>query len=123
MANELTINLYASITNGNFKAVFDANGQSITQTTLGGHAPVWIVGNGAEEDLAVGDVSTLGWLFMRNLDSTNYVTYGPKSAGSMVALGRIKAGETVAMRLEPGVTVRAQANTASVKVQVLLLEA
>lgn len=122
MANELQLNVYASITNGNYKATFDANSQQITQTTLGGHAPVWIVGSGAEEDLAIGDVSTLGWLFMRNLDSANYVTYGPKSGGSMVAFGRIKAGEAIAIRLEPGITLRAQANTAPVKVQVLLLE-
>ena len=76
----------------------------------------------SEEDLSVGDVGTVGWLFLRNLDSSNYVVFGPKSGGAMVAFGRLKAGEVAALRVSSGVTLRWQANTAAVKVQVILLE-
>lgn len=122
MANELKVNVGATLTNGSLKETFAPGTQSITQTTQGSHAPTVSVGT-SEEDLSVGDVGTLGWLFLTNLDSTNYVTYGPKSGGSMVAFGRIRAGESVALRLEPGITLRLQANTGACKVKVILLEA
>ncbi len=83
------------------------------------YAPVVIVGT-SEEDLLVGDVTTVGWLYLKNLDAANYVQWGPKSAGSMVAIGRLKAGCSAWIQMEPGVTLRWIANTAPVKVQVKL---
>jgi hypothetical protein len=38
----------------------------------------------------------------------------------MVVMGRLKAGESVVLRLEPGITFRWIANTAAVKVQTKL---
>lgn len=121
MADEIKLTIQGSLTNGKLSETFAPGQISITQTTQGSHGSTVSVGT-SEEDLSVGDISTLGLLFLRNLDSTNYVTYGPKSAGAMVAMGRIKAGEVAALRLEPGITLRWQANTAAVKVKVLLLE-
>lgn len=122
MANEITIDARLYVANGGYITEDKTTRLLVTQSAIGAHAPVVTVGNGAEEDLAIGDISTLGWIKLTNLDATNYVTYGPKSAGSMVAFGRIKAGETALFRLEPGITLRWQANTASVKVKVTLLE-
>lgn len=122
MANELQLAISATLTNGYLSEVFNPGTIQVTQTTLGSYAPVVSVGT-SEEDMLAGDVGTLGYLFIRNLDAANYVTYGPKSGGAMVAFGRIKAGEAAAIRLEPGITLRWQANTAAVKVKVLLLEA
>ena len=68
-----------------------------------------------------GDISTEGFIFIQNHDATNYVEFGPESGGAMVAIGRVKPGETAVMRLKPGVTMRAQANTASCNVQFFLL--
>lgn len=120
MANELTINLTAQLVNGLHKELIQPGQLQVTQNTQLAHCPVVVVGT-SEEDFDDGDVTTLGWLFMQNLDSTNYVTYGPKSAGVMVAFGRIKPGEVAAFRLEPGVIMRWIANTSSVKVKVWLL--
>ena len=71
--------------------------------------------------MSTGDVSTLGWLVLQNLDTTNYVTYGPDSTG-MVDFGRIEAGEIAVLRLEPGITIKAQANTAAVDLLVKVFE-
>jgi hypothetical protein len=120
MANELKITLQAALTNGAHKETFAPTQASITQNTVGAHAPVVTVGT-SEEDLGIGDITTLGWLFLQNLDATNYVTYGPKDT-TMKAFGRLEAGEFACLRLEPGITLRWQANTAPVKVKVLLLE-
>lgn len=122
MANELTIDINAQLANGSHEETFQTGQLQFDQAAIGAHAPVVIVGQAAEEDLDVGDISTEGWLFLRNLDSTNYVTYGPKSGGVMVPLGRLEPGEPASFRLEPGVVLRWQADTADVKVKVLLLE-
>jgi len=121
MADELSVTILATITNGNFKDRVDHGVQTFDQTAIGAASNVVSVGTG-EEDVAIGDISTLGWCFVRNLDATNYVTYGPKSSGAMVALGRIEAGEIHALRLEPGITIRWKANTATCLVDLRIFE-
>ena len=122
MAGTLSLKLYATLTNGGYSEIFGSNSNlSVVQDAIGGYAPVVSVGL-SEEDLSAGDVSVLGWLFLKNLDATNFITYGPKSAGAMVAMGRLEPGEVAALRLEPGITIRWIADTAAVKVKVLLLE-
>lgn len=123
MANEIKVTASMSCTNGNF--IFPAVGtaqQSITQTTLGGGVPGYVSIGTSEEDIVTTDVGTLGWMWMKNLDSTNYIQWGPKSAGAMVAVGRLHAGEAVVLRLEPGITLRMIANTAACKLQIHVLE-
>lgn len=121
MAGVLTLNLSGNLVNGGDRDAWSHGSLSIVQAAIGGYRPIISVGT-SEEDMLVGDVGTLGYLFLKNLDETNYITYGPKSAGAMVAFGRIKPGEEACIRLEPGVTLRWIANTAAVKVKVWLLE-
>ena len=122
MAGTVTLKVLATILNGSHSEVFgSSNNITIVQDAIGAHAPVVTVGFAAEEDMPIGDVSVLGWLFLKNLDSTNFVTYGPKDT-TMKAFGRIEPGEYAALRLEPGITLRWQADTADVQVKVLLLE-
>lgn len=122
MANELQITLSSTFTNGSLKDTIASATLNVTQTTQGFHGPCVSVGT-SEEDFDDGDVATLGWIYMKNVDSSNYVQWGPKSAGAMVAMGRLKAGEWAIFRMEPGITLRWVANTAAVKVQVKLYEA
>lgn len=122
MADELKLNIQLSYTNGNLSDTFYPGQVSITQSVQGEHAPVVTVGSTAEENLSTGDIGTLGLIVGRNLDSTNYVTIGPSTGGAMKPLIRVKAGETFAFRLEPGVTWRWRAYGGNVKVQVKLFE-
>lgn len=93
------------------------------QAAIGQHSTIVTVGFAAEEDMPVGDISVLGLLILRNLDATNFVTWGPKSGGVMVPLGRLKPqGEPAYIRLEPGITLTWQADTGDCKVKMLLLE-
>lgn len=121
MADELQITLSSRLSNGNLKDVIESNVYKVTQDTIGAHMPVVSVGT-SEEDLSVGDVAILGWAYLRNLDATNYVTYGPSAAGSMVAFGRLEPGEFAMLRLSPGITLRWKADTAAVKVLVRLYQ-
>lgn len=122
MADELTINGSAQLVNGNHKEQWSVAAYRVDQAAIGAHSTLVTVGFGSEEDMPVGDVTVMGWLFLENLDSTNFVTWGPKSGGVMIDMGRIEAGETVQMRMEPGVILRWQADTADVQVKMMLLE-
>lgn len=72
----------------------------------------------SEEDITFTDVSSPRRLYMVNLDSTNYVKWGPKSAGAMVEMGRLYPdGTQASFDIAPsGVTLRMVANSASCNV-------
>ncbi len=117
MADEITVTIQARISNGEFVEPFGPFSAQIDQSAIGLEGGVQVVGT-SEEVLSVNaDVSTLGVAGFKNLDAANYVDIGPESGGSMVALIRLKAGETAFMRLKPGVVLRGQANTSAVKLK------
>lgn len=120
MANEITITGSLKVSNGGYVDTTPSLRIQDDQSTLGGHSAVVSVGT-SEETVPTGDVTSEGWLAITNLDATNYVEYGPDSTG-MVALGRLEPGHTHILKLKAGVTVKWQANTAAVKVKMLLLD-
>lgn len=124
MADEIKVNIQLTYENGYLKDTFYPGQVNITQTTLGEHAPVVVVGSTAEENLTFGDIATLGYVVGRNLDSTNYVTIGPTTSSTSAMHGfiRVKAGEPFAFRLEPGKLWRWRANGGNVKVQLKVFE-
>lgn len=122
MAGTITASATLTIVNGSYRRTIAPGSLSVVQDAIGEHAPIISVGSGAEEDFSIGDISTLGYAFFHNLDTANYVTFGPKSGGVMVPMVRLEAGDYCFMRLEPGITLRGQANTAAVKLQMVLME-
>jgi hypothetical protein len=118
---EITITASGVVSNGNFRSSFAPGTISVTQNAIGGHMPIIAVGT-SEEVLSFGDIGTLGYVAFRNLDATNYVEIGPEASGALVSFIKLKAGNVAIMRLTPGITVRAKANTASVKLQMWALE-
>jgi len=86
-------------------------------TTLAGPGffeNVWAVGT-SEETLSPQDITTEGLAFFRNTDTTNFVNIGVTTA---VYFARLKAGEFMWLRLEPGVTIFGLADTAPVNLWV-----
>ena len=115
MSAELKVSISASLTKGTYKDSFQPAQISVDVATQAAASGVQNIGT-AEEDLVIGDVgSTGGWVFLQNLDAANYITYGPKSGGAMVAFGKILAGEFAAFRVVTGTStpIRLQANTAA----------
>ena len=119
MANELTITVQANLINGNLRKPFQPAQFNVDQTTANAAGGPQTIGT-TEEQLGQGDVSTLGWLFLTNTDTTNYVQIG-FSAGTYGI--RIAAGQTMAIPLEPGATIYCKANTAACIVDYLITEA
>lgn len=121
MADEIRITLSVTVERGSYKATFPYS-DALDQAATGAAGGVQSIGT-SEENLSAGDLANVGYLFMRNLDSTNYVDWGVSDAGAMKAVGRLKAGDVAVLRVKPAAAVRMQANTAACLVQYLWLEA
>lgn len=114
MADELQINLNVRIQND---PLFDLIQESfsLTMSAIELASGIQVVGTSAEAVVTT-DVSTLGWCYMKNLDSTNFVEYGPDDGGTMKDFGMMKPGEPALFRLTPGITMKVKADTAPCKV-------
>lgn len=122
MADEIRMNMRVNVNNENYVDSFILNQASYDQASIGGHKPIIIVGT-SEEVLSLGDIVTPGLCVFQNLDDTNYVDIGPTSGGAIVPMIRLAAGRAALMWLNPSVTLRGQANTAPVKLLMMVLEA
>ena len=72
--------------------------------------------------ITTGSISTLGLIAIENLDSANFVKIAVDDGGTPKYWGKIKAGERFIFRAFPGTTIKAIADTASVKLQVTIYE-
>lgn len=72
----------------------------------------------SEEALTVGDVNSAGYMIVKNMDATNYVTI--RAASAAADLVKLKAGEVAMFRLAANGPY-AIANTASVAIEYLLI--
>ena len=59
---------------------------------------------------------------IKNTDPTNYVEIGPDSAGTLIPLIRLLAGESCCLPVKPSITIKAQANTATCVVQMMAVD-
>lgn len=117
MANEMQSSCSLRVTNGHLKSNLNSGTVNITQAVAKGPTPGTVNVGTSEEVISFAELTTLGVIQIINLDTTNFVQFGPESAGAMVAAIRLKPGEPNQFRLEPGVTYRAKADTAACNVQ------
>lgn len=117
MANEINLQINAQLNNAGLVDAVNHSKQ-ITQSVKGKFDQVFSVTT--TEGALTLTITTLGWAFITNLDTTNFVTYGPEDTSAMIPWGKLMPGETHAMRLVPGITVRmdADTNTCLVRVQI-----
>ena len=120
MANEFTITINVVYANGYLKRSILPGAVNASQTTQGYFGGVQIIGT-SEEDLAVGDVGTPGFLWLRNLDTTNYIQIGKKVSGAMESSIKLLAGQSAWLPSD-NITWRAKANTASCKLEFVMFD-
>lgn len=73
----------------------------------------------AEEALNLGDVSSLGWIALKNLDATNFINV--KTATGGVIFAKLKAGEMMLFRAGSGLTAPfVIADTAACQLDILV---
>lgn len=81
---------------------------------------VQAIGFAAAEALSVGEITTAGYAWFHNIDSTNYVEIGYDDSG-FKNLIKLKAGEQAIVRLGQDAPY-AQADTASVDLEYVIIE-
>ena len=115
MANELRIEAQLEYSKSGVKqnkhdsTYADVSGDSFTHV-------VQEVGTSDELIVIGSDVATWGYVYLKNLDSTNYVEVGLTSSYSI----KLKAGEVAMFRA--AAALYAQANTAAVDLEIIVIE-
>jgi hypothetical protein len=117
VANEITLSGSISYSKNKAKAALAG---SATASQTGDHyvQEVQDVGT-VEEQLAKGDIGTIGWCAFRNMDTVNFVQIGAAAGEYSIKLG---PGEFHGPMRWSGSAVYAKADTAACKVEYLLLE-
>lgn len=117
MANELTINVNLSLSKGNLRESVAPGALTYTVSGTKIVRAVQSIGT-TDEALGLGEISSLGYLYIRNNDTTNYVEVGVDGTNYVV---KLKAGEVALFRVD-GAAVHAKANTAACSCEYLLIE-
>lgn len=74
-------------------------------------------------DFTLTNVTTAGFVALRNTDATNYCDIGYNDSGTFRPLMRLLPNEIAMFRLIPGTTLRGQAHTASTMIQYMIFQA
>ena len=117
MSNELQLTVSLSFSKGNARLdrsesiSVDITGDSIMHNTQ-------VIGTTEEQIVVPSDLTTYGYIFIRNLDSTNFIEVG-RTTG--VYNDKLKAGEFLLKRCD-GNTLYAKADTASCNTEIIVIE-
>jgi hypothetical protein len=119
MANELTMTVSVAFAKGNVASIArQAVGKTITVAGTKYQASVQTIGT-TQEAIVMGDVTSPGYIWVKNLDATNYVTIRPATGGTDTI--KLKAGEIALFRLV-GAAPFAIANTAAVAIEYIVFD-
>lgn len=124
MANEITVSVTLKAINGDSAFERKISGQQYDQAAAGGRGGIQEIGFAAHEVVIATDVTTEGWVIMRNIDATNFVDIGVDVAAAFEPMIRMEPGEPCCFRAskDAGATLYAKADTAAVKVEYMILE-
>lgn len=124
MAGEITVNIAGTISIGT--APYNVSGEAFPTQQLSFDSSTSL-SDKVIRSCTTSDVSLTallpntdnieGLMYMKNLDNTNYIVIGPDSGGAIIPFARINPGRAMIVPLYPTVTLRIQANTASVKAE------
>ncbi len=123
MANEIEISTRLAFSKSSRAADTDDMGAlGLTFTMTGAHfvKQTQSIGTTAEL-LGKGEIGTPGYLFVKNLDATNYVEFEKATFVTTAGTVKLKAGEVALFRVA-STTIYACANTSACVVEYLLIE-
>jgi hypothetical protein len=125
MADELQVQVNVTYSNGSASNSFTPGTVKLPQVTQGMNKYIVTVNSSAEETISFSDVTTPSMVHMRSMEATstgNFVTYGPDSTG-MIAFGQLGPKDVHVLRLtSTGPTLKAQADTAAVNIEITAYE-
>ena len=119
MANEIQVSASLSASKGGVSV----NNSASRSATMAGDqmiSNVQIIGTAAEA-LVLGDVSTIGYVFLKNMDATNFVEIALDSGVSTQKFAKLLAGDFAIFPASTA-TMYAKADTANVNLVVQAIE-
>ena len=119
MANELTISASLKYQKGDRKLDVAKSGVQIDVTGTDFIQKTQTVGTSVE-DLDLGDIGTPGYMFVRNLDATNFVSIRHGASGDNVV--KVRSGGIALFELASN-DPQAIADTAAVEIEYTIIEA
>lgn len=121
MANEIAATFVLKIRKDGYKFDLNLGKTLIDQATVGEGGPgIQRVGTSAET-IAEGDITTMHYCFMENLDDTNFVTVGVDDTGQKTFM-KFLPGDWAFFPLAPGIVIKATADTAECKFRAIIWE-
>ena len=117
MANELKVTTGLSFEKGGAKSAVESSTKNITVSGTDYEKRVVEIGT-TDETISLGDIGTVGFVHIKNLDGTNYVDFGSDGTNYFV---RCKATETAVFRCASA-AIHTKANTAACKIEIMLVE-
>lgn len=121
MPNEITVNVSLGVKNGFLSQSLTPGTILVTMTGTTATGGAQDIGTSTNaETISMNDVSSAGYAFFRNTDTTNYLDIGSGTGTNFAAVVRLKAGEAGVFRLGTN-SPTARANTAAVKLQYFIL--
>lgn len=119
MSNEINYNLQLNYANGFASDTVKTGTLYADQTSTIAIGGIQNIAT-SPEAFAMGEVSSAGFAFFRNLGPTNYVDIGTGTGTSFSAFVKLKAGEAAILRLATNAPT-GRSNTAAVNVQYKIL--
>ena len=120
MADEVTVNAFISVVKDYLSFTKNIGSLSFDMDTARMAGGTQTIGTGAHEALEFNDIATPGYVWMRNLDATNYVEIGIDDEGTFEPTIVLKAGR-IAM-FPAAAQLYAQADTADVELEYYVAE-
>lgn len=117
MAGELTVSVQAILANGPLASMFPQTQIRVDQAAKVIDDRVWLIGTTAEA-INWGDVTTPGYVGLRNTDDTNFVQVGIDDGGVFIPLLKLLPGEVAIAPVQPGAAWHAKADTAEVGLRI-----
>ena len=125
MSNEISVTAKIDVINGYLEDRRNLSNFKITQDAVGGNGGIQSIGTAAGgETIVMGDVSTKGWAWFRNIEAAggNYVDIGLQVSGTFYPLAKLEPGEPAMFRINNAATVYARADTGAVNLLYMVLE-
>ena len=124
MSGTIRISQSMQVTNGN--SIWEPIGQrflTVIQDAIGGPTPGTITISTTAAAVDLSELSTFGWVRMKNLDEIIAIDWGPdKGASTIEIIGTIEAGEVAMFRLKAGSTLMVKAQSGTPLLEVLAWE-
>jgi hypothetical protein len=122
MSSELRATFSLDVTKSNWNVNVPSISLTDDVSSNVAYSATWVIGT-SYETLSIGDVSasSQSYLYLRNLDATNYVQIAVDDAGTATPFCRLTAGAFAFFKSDLSCTFKGKANTAPCNVQVLLL--